>query len=448
MSKRKADTLKATTKKKKPRTTVNTEINDDLFTEITTKGRRMLPNNPDKYMGSITEKGPSDWRVRFRHSGRKSIRKFKTKEAAEAYKLEVNIMDDLIKNIVYEHDNEYYCVLTQQKLMRFSLEDLQVVDEHTWYAHWWNRMFYATTRVRNEEGFLVIHRRFHQLIPLGIQENDSCVHRNNDGLDNRRENLRINHENSKIELAKEPDPLFEDVTTHGRRILPTNRMKYSGGIHKRGNVWVSKFGCIGYGESQKSHKTEEIADAYIKAVNIRENLKIDNIIYEHNNEYYCVLTQQKLMRFSIQDLNLVQEHTWCAKPSQYTFYAMTNIKNDEGNHTTRLFHQLIPLNIRENETCDHQNRDGLDNRRENLRSASASIQIINQRIQKNNTTGKTGVSYDKGRDSWNAIWSYDNVERKKSYSVSVHKDEARNKAFAHREYIERTLPNYKEALQK
>lgn len=59
-------------------------------------------------------------------------------------------------------------------------------------------------------------------------------------------------------------------------------------------------------------------------------------------------------------------------------------------------HRLIVEGV---EIIDHINRDGLDNRRSNLRACTATINCVNSRVQKNNKSGVRGVRWrpDKGR---------------------------------------------------
>ena len=52
--------------------------------------------------------------------------------------------------------------------------------------------------------------------------------------------------------------------------------------------------------------------------------------------------------------------------------------------------------------CDHRNRNGLDNRRDNLRPATGSQQKQNRRRQRNNKSGYIGVYWNKVQQLWHA----------------------------------------------
>jgi hypothetical protein len=246
------------------------------------------------------------------------------------------------------------------------------------------------------------------------------------------------------------DQKFKDITNNGRKIMPENFRKYGGSVswNKRINRWTVLFQRKEYKE-QKSFKSFAEAVDHVKKVGARENL-VKNICYGYNGQYYCTLTRKKIMKFSIQDLNLVDEHIWYAtfnnRKPRASVYAATNIAGVD--RTTVKFHQFI-LPRTENETVDHINIDSLDNRRENLRYASKSTQSINIRLKSNNSSGMTGVEYIKCHRSWCAKWTDENGKTQaKNFSVSKYGDmEAKLKATAHRMKMVNTISRYTIALK-
>lgn len=59
---------------------------------------------------------------------------------------------------------------------------------------------------------------------------------------------------------------------------------------------------------------------------------------------------------------------------------------------------------------DHIDGNGLNNRMENLREATASQNMMNTRLRSDNTSGVKGVSFDKSKGKWHA---YININRKR-----------------------------------
>lgn len=64
-------------------------------------------------------------------------------------------------------------------------------------------------------------------------------------------------------------------------------------------------------------------------------------------------------------------------------------------------HRLI-LGARQGQEVDHEDRDGLNNCRENLRLAAHADNMRNRGIQKNNTSGFKGVCWRKKSRDWHA----------------------------------------------
>lgn len=102
--------------------------------------------------------------------------------------------------------------------------------------------------------------------------------------------------------------------------------------------------------------------------------------------------------FSLQDYELIKEYTWSVNPSHGY---VINCRND------MRMHRLI-LGANKEDEVDHINGLRHDNRRENLRIASHVENNANKPLQKNNTSGCTGVYYNKKKNKWDARIGYDN----------------------------------------
>lgn len=60
------------------------------------------------------------------------------------------------------------------------------------------------------------------------------------------------------------------------------------------------------------------------------------------------------------------------------------------------------MNTPKGMVIDHINRNPSDNRRQNLRICSYSLNSVNKRLQSNNTSGYRGVSWDNKLNKWQA----------------------------------------------
>ena len=69
---------------------------------------------------------------------------------------------------------------------------------------------------------------------------------------------------------------------------------------------------------------------------------------------------------------------------------------------------------------DHINRNKGDDRIENLRWCSRSINQKNKNIFSNNTSGIKGVKFDKFNNRWIAMWNIDGKQKNKSFSCKKH----------------------------
>jgi hypothetical protein len=101
-----------------------------------------------------------------------------------------------------------------------------------------------------------------------------------------------------------------------------------------------------------------------------------------------------------EDYDLVSQYTWRRMKSTNakTSYARRSWRDADGKIRHQFMHQLV-MGAK---GMDHADRNGLNNRRSNLRPANQSQQNANQGMYKNNTSGYTGVHWDKARSNWRA----------------------------------------------
>jgi len=99
-----------------------------------------------------------------------------------------------------------------------------------------------------------------------------------------------------------------------------------------------------------------------------------------------------------EDYEHLTQWSWCVSPGVQTHYALRR---------SRVVGRGIPVHEeimgrRDGYTIDHINGNGLDNRRCNLRWATASQQQWNRRPSRNNSSGYKGVRFDRERNKWRA----------------------------------------------
>lgn len=107
---------------------------------------------------------------------------------------------------------------------------------------------------------------------------------------------------------------------------------------------------------------------------------------------------------STQDLERACEfpNTWRVRWDKGTrsFYVRGHSRNDEGKRITELLHRWILRLDNSKLHVDHINHDTLDNTRGNLRIVTIAENAQNLRLKPNNTSGFTGVSWNKREKKW------------------------------------------------
>ena len=144
---------------------------------------------------------------------------------------------------------------------------------------------------------------------------------------------------------------------------------------------------ISYFEGRKTFKMENSKQETIH-VNVQRAGRPGNpIIYTHvvyDDKKYTVMKIQHhdhhvYALIDSEDFGKVKEHTWHYTANAYLSYT----HRIDGNHKAVYLHNMIMEKLNHpgqgaKESIDHINRNGLDNRKENLRVISQSEQNINQ----------------------------------------------------------------------
>lgn len=115
------------------------------------------------------------------------------------------------------------------------------------------------------------------------------------------------------------------------------------------------------------------------------------ILYLDNVEFY----------FDIEDLPLIQSRSWYKDKDGYLvscyYYA--------GQRRFVRFHRIV-MNAKEDEVVDHINHKRTDNRKRNLRVCKRAENDRNRGLYATNTSGISGVHFDKKRNKWVASITY------------------------------------------
>ena len=135
-------------------------------------------------------------------------------------------------------------------------------------------------------------------------------------------------------------------------------------------------------------------------------------------------------QIDIDFLNRFTERTWNAAKDGNNFYMVSGVTIKFPVY--QLFHQLVLPDI---DKVDHKNRNGLDNRKKNLRDGSDGVNNNNQALLGNNISGTNGVYFDKRDKSWVAKWSENGKRRSIYFSIKKYgsDEKAKQKAIEYRQ---------------
>lgn len=135
------------------------------------------------------------------------------------------------------------------------------------------------------------------------------------------------------------------------------------------------------------------------------------------------LNHKKIALVDVEDYKIVSQHNWQAYQTRHAkklWYARTNYIMPNGRRGTLLMHRLIlGLKPGDKRLGDHENGNGLDNRRsKNLRIATTSQNRQNSRKRMSNTSSKY-----KGVSRFQSLWMANIRVNKKAIFIGYFKSE-------------------------
>lgn len=144
-----------------------------------------------------------------------------------------------------------------------------------------------------------------------------------------------------------------------------------------------------------------------------------------NEEYATIVINSEtygIHKFiiDIDDVEKCSKHQWCVFNGGRVgykgkaFYGASNINNKQ-----TLLHRFL-LDAKSGFVVDHVNGDTHDNRKQNLRICSKKLNCQNRRnINKNNTSGHKGVTWNKATNCWMAYIHIDNKYKNLGYFQDI-----------------------------
>lgn len=138
------------------------------------------------------------------------------------------------------------------------------------------------------------------------------------------------------------------------------------------------------------------------------------------------LTKGKIALVDDYDFDYLNNWSWYAYKNGNNWYAARRTAPPE-QRVILMHRQTLGF---PNYEVDHINRNGLDNRRSNLRPATKSLNALNCRVRADSKTRITGVCWHKRLKRWRAFVT---VNKKQTSRYFVSKDDAINCANKMRE---------------
>ena len=102
-----------------------------------------------------------------------------------------------------------------------------------------------------------------------------------------------------------------------------------------------------------------------------------------------------------QDYSRVSKHKWQAVESKYTTYAYTSFRGNGKQFKVALHRFILGEEVASGMVVDHKNKNGLDNRRRNIRACTfGQNNHCRSRRSIATSSGYLGILWKKGEESW------------------------------------------------
>lgn len=124
---------------------------------------------------------------------------------------------------------------------------------------------------------------------------------------------------------------------------------------------------------------------------------------------FIPLTQGKTALIDDEDFELVSEYKWYPLSTSAGLVYANGYLLRNGHRSVVLMHRLL-MNAQPGQGIDHRNRNGLDNRRFNLRFATRSQNAINRISKRKASSRFKGVHWHKSNRKWVARVRYGKQE--------------------------------------
>lgn len=178
--------------------------------------------------------------------------------------------------------------------------------------------------------------------------------------------------------------------------------KYTSGGNRK-VTWYCDCDC---GCKDKTYNSSDLLNGHAKSCGclnkeltskrMSERMKSENTYIKKDNYYIGIDSKGNEFWFDEDDFEKVKQYCWY----KHRNYFEAKVRSTD-KHIS--LHKLVMDDLENNYDIDHINTDAhYDNRKCNLRIVSRSENNRNKKIQKNNTSGVSGVHYNKTKDVWRA----------------------------------------------